>query len=388
MADPDLRPYLAVLMMKGSIAMRGDFFKHTMAKALFVAAVLSFLAAPAWSARIKDIAAIKGVRSNQLLGYGLVVGLNGTGDKSGTAFTTQSLGNMIERMGVHVNPTSLKPKNVAAVMITSEMPAFSRIGSRMDVVVSSMGDAKSLAGGTLLMTPLRGVDGNVYALAQGALSIGGAGGNGTTKNHLLVGRISGGATVEKELTNNFNDKEELLMTLYNPDFTTVSRIVSTINKKSKQKVAKAVDSGALRITVPDSMKGRVTEFIAGIEGLPIVPDNPAKVVVNEKTGTVIIGENVSISTVAVSHGNLTITIRNKKEVSQPPPLSPGQTTVTADKNVEITEEKARVMVLPKGTTIKDLVKALNAIGVTPRDLISIFQSIRAAGALQAELEVI
>jgi flagellar P-ring protein precursor FlgI len=352
------------------------------------AMVLTATAFPDWAVRIKDIAAIKGVRSNQLLGYGLVVGLNGTGDKSGTAFTTQSLGNMIERMGVHVNPSSLKPKNVAAVMITAEMPAFSRIGSRMDIVVSSMGDAKSLVGGTLLMTPLRGVDGNVYALAQGPLAIGGAGGNGATKNHLLVGRIAGGATIEKELANNFNDKEELLMSLYNPDFTTVNRIVNTINRKTKMKVAKAVDSGALRITVPDSMKGRVTEFIAGIEGLPIKPDNPAKVVVNEKTGTVVIGENVSISTVAVSHGNLTITIKNKKEVSQPAPLSGGQTTVTSDKNVEMTEEKAHVMVLPKGTTIKDLVKALNAIGVTPRDLISIFQSIRAAGALQAELEVI
>ena len=362
--------------------------KQTVLCWVVCAMVLTATALPAWAVRIKDIAAIKGVRSNQLLGYGLVVGLNGTGDKSGTAFTTQSLGNMIERMGVHVNPSSLKPKNVAAVMITAEMPAFSRIGSRMDIVVSSMGDAKSLVGGTLLMTPLRGVDGNVYALAQGPVAIGGAGGNGATKNHLLVGRIAGGATIEKELASNFNDKEELLMSLYNPDFTTVTRIVNSINRKTKQKVAKAVDSGALRITVPDSMKGRVTEFIAGIEGLSIKPDNPAKVVVNEKTGTVVIGENVSISTVAVSHGNLTITIRNKKEVSQPAPLSGGETTVTSDKNVEMTEEKAHVMVLPKGTTIKDLVKALNAIGVTPRDLISIFQSIRAAGALQAELEVI
>jgi flagellar P-ring protein precursor FlgI len=340
------------------------------------------------AARIKDIAAIKGVRSNQLIGYGLVVGLNGTGDKSGTAFTTQSLGNMIEHMGIHVNAATLKPKNVAAVMITADMPAFSRIGGRLDIVVSSMGDAKSLVGGTLLMTPLRGVDGNVYALAQGELAIGGAGGNGATKNHLLVGRIAGGATVEKEIASSFNDKDELLITLYNPDFTTVDRIADAINKNTKQKVAAALDSGALRLTVPTAMKGRVTEFIADIERLSVTPDNPAKVVVNEKTGTIIIGENVSISTVAVSHGNLTITIQDKKDVSQPAPLSGGKTTVTSSKTATMTEEKAHVMVLPKGTTIKDLVKALNAIGVTPRDLISIFQTIRAAGALQAELEII
>lgn len=368
--------------------MTEHYIKHPVATVMLVLLLLILGTAPSHAVRIKDIAAIKGVRSNQLLGYGLVVGLNGTGDKSGTAFTTQSLGNMIEHMGVHVNPSNLKPKNVAAVMITSEMPAFSRIGGKLDIMVSSMGDAKSLVGGTLLLTPLRGVDGNVYALAQGALAIGGAGGSGATKNHLLVGRIAGGATVEKELASTLNDKEELLMTLYNPDFTTVNRIVKSINKKSKTNVAEAMDSGALKITVPASMKGRVSEFIAGIEGLSIIPDSIAKVVVNEKTGTIIIGENVSISTVAVSHGNLTITIRNTKEVSQPPPLSGGETKVTSNKTTSMEEEKARVMVLPKGATIKDLVKALNAIGVTPRDLISIFQTIRAAGALQAELEII
>jgi flagellar P-ring protein precursor FlgI len=369
-------------------AMKHKIIKNYWVGWILCCAILAATVIPASAVRIKDIAAIKGVRSNQLLGYGLVVGLNGTGDKSGTAFTMQSLGNMIEHMGVHVNASSLKPKNIAAVMITAEMPAFSRIGSKMDIMVSSMGDAKSLVGGTLLMTPLRGVDGNVYALAQGAVAVGGAGGGGTTKNHLLVGRIAGGASIEKELANNFNDKEELLMSLFNPDFTTVSRIVKSINKKTKKKVAQAVDSGALRITVPDSMKGRVSEFIASIEGLPITPDNTAKVVVNEKTGTVIIGENVSISTVAVSHGNLTITIQNKKDVSQPAPLSGGETTVTNSRTAEMTEEEAHVMVLPRGTTIKDLVKALNAIGVTPRDLISIFQTIKASGALQAELEII
>lgn len=338
--------------------------------------------------RIKDIASIKGVRTNQLVGYGLVVGLNGTGDKSGTAFTMQSLGNMIERMGVHVDMNGLKAKNVAAVMLTSSMPAFSRIGSKIDVVVSSLGDAKSLSGGTLLMTPLRGVDGNVYALAQGPIALGGAGGGGATKNHLLVGRIANGATVEREIKVNLNNKENLMLALYNPDFTTVTRIASTINRKTKMPVAQAVDSGALNIRIPGAMKGRVSEFIAQIESLNVDPDQAAKVVVNEKTGTVIIGENVSISTVAVAHGNLTITIQSNLEVSQPNPFSEGETVVTDNPQTNMTEEQVQVMLLPEGTTIGELVKALNAIGVTPRDLISIFQTIRASGALQAELEII
>jgi len=359
-----------------------------MKRCFFLFLVLIVWVPPVAAVRIKDIAAIKGVRTNQLVGYGLVVGLNGTGDKSGTAFTMQSLGNMIERMGVHVDMAGLKAKNVAAVMITSDMPPFSRTGSRIDIVVSSLGDAKSLSGGTLLLTPLRGVDGNVYALAQGAVVIGGAGGNGATKNHLLVGRIAGGASVEREVTMNLNQREDLLMSLFNPDFTTVTRIADSINRSMNVPVARALDSGALNIRIPENMKGRVSEFIAGIERLQVNPDQTAKVVVNEKTGTVIIGENVSISTVAVAHGNLTITIRDKQEVSQPNPFSEGATVVTQDRQVQINEEPVQVMVLPQGTTIGELVKALNAIGVTPRDLISIFQSIRTAGALQAELEII
>lgn len=349
---------------------------------------LMILAPQASAVRVKDIASFKGIRTNQLVGYGLVVGLNGTGDKSGTAFTMQSLGNMIERMGIHVDMNGLKAKNVAAVMLTANLPPFSRIGGKVDVVVSSLGDAKSLSGGTLLMTPLRGVDGNVYALAQGAIAIGGAGGNGATKNHLLVGRIAGGATVEREIKVELNGRDSLVMSLYNPDFTTVTRIADTINKSTRMPVALAMDSGALTIRIPGNMKSRVPEFIATIEGLQVEPDQTAKVVVNEKTGTVIIGENVSISTVAVAHGNLTITIRGKQEVSQPNPFSEGDTVVTQDNEVRMSEEPVQVMVLPQGTTIGELVKALNAIGVTPRDLISIFQTIRASGALQAELEII
>lgn len=361
--------------------------KKTVWSAGLILGVL-LMASQAGAVRIKDIASFKGIRSNQLVGYGLVVGLNGTGDKSGTAFTMQSLGNMIERMGIHVDMNGLKAKNVAAVMLTADLPPFSRIGGKVDVVVSSLGDAKSLAGGTLLMTPLRGVDGNVYALAQGAIAIGGAGGTGATKNHLLVGRIAGGATVEKEIKVNLNDRDDLVMSLFNPDFTTVSRIAETINTTTKMPVAQALDSGAVMIRIPGAMKDRVPEFIAQIEGLQVDPDQTAKVVVNEKTGTVIIGENVSISTVAVAHGNLTITIQDKKEVSQPNPFTEGDTVVSQNQTVQMTEDPVQVMVLPKGTTIGELVKALNAIGVTPRDLISIFQTIRASGALQAELEII
>ncbi len=349
---------------------------------------LVFCASFSYAVRIKDIASIKGIRSNQLIGYGLVVGLNGSGDKSGAAFTMQSLANIIKRMGVNVPVGSLKVKNVAAVIITAKLPPFARIGARLDIIVSSVGDAKSLSGGTLLLTPLKGVDGKVYALAQGPLALGGAGGGGAVKNHLLVARISGGATIEREISIKLEDKKSIMMSLYNPDFTTISRVAKIINVSTGLKVAKAVDSGSINIMIPPKMKGSVPEFIAQIEKLHVLPDKIAKIVVNEKTGTVIIGADVSISTVAVAHGNLTITIKENKEVSQPEPFSEGETVVKKDVNVDIKEEDVQVMVLPKTSTIGELVKALNAIGVTPRDLISIFQSIKAAGALQAELEII
>ena len=355
---------------------------------LTVLITTAFASSVSHAVRIKDVSSIKGIRSNQLLGYGLVVGLNGSGDKSGAAFTMQSLANMIERMGVHIPVANLKVKNVAAVIVTAKMKPFARIGTNIDIVVSSVGDAKSLSGGTLLLTPLKGVDGNIYALAQGPVALGGAGGGGSVKNHLLVARIAGGATVEKEIPLNLKNKKRILMSLYNPDFTTVTRVADIINATIGQKVAKAVDSGSVSILIPPKMKGKVPEFIAQIERLHIMPDKVARIVVNEKTGTVIIGSDVSISTVAVAHGNLTITIKENQEVSQPQPFAEGETVVKTDVNVEVTEEDVQVMVLPSTSTIGELVKALNAIGVTPRDLISIFQSIKAAGALQAELEII
>ncbi len=353
---------------------------------LFIVTVLSVSVAQA--VRIKDVASIKGIRSNQLLGYGLVVGLNGSGDKSGAAFTMQSLANMIERMGVHIPVSSLKVKNVAAVMVTAKLKPFARIGTNIDIIVSSVGDAKSLSGGTLLLTPLKGVDGNIYALAQGPVALGGAGSGGSVKNHLLVARIAGGATVEKEVRLSLKNKKSILMSLYNPDFTTVTRVADIINATTGMKVAKAVDSGSVNISIPPKMKGKVPEFIAQIERLHIMPDTVARIVVNEKTGTVIIGSDVNISTVAVAHGNLTITIKEKQEVSQPQPFAEGETVVKKNIDIEMKEEDVQVMVLPATSTIGALVKALNAIGVTPRDLISIFQTIKAAGALQAELEII
>ncbi|MFH2065765.1 MAG: flagellar basal body P-ring protein FlgI [Pseudomonadota bacterium] len=340
--------------------------------------------------RIKELVAIKGVRENQLIGYGLVVGLNGTGDKSGAEFTVQSLANMMERMGIHVTKNQLKVKNVAAVMVTAQLPPFARVGSRIDIMVSSVGDAKSLAGGTLLLTPLRGVDGKVYALAQGALALGGIGdaGGGATKNHLLAARVAGGASIEKEVPMQLNGKKELVFTLFNPDFTTALRIADTINRSLGKKLAFTMDSGTLALNIPKDMSKHVASYIGRIENLEVVPDTIAKIVVNEKTGTIVIGENVRISTVAVSHGNLSITIKEHESVSQPQPLSQGETVTLKETGIEIKEDESKVILVPEAATIGELVRALNAIGVTPRDLISIFQSIKASGALQADLVII
>jgi flagellar P-ring protein precursor FlgI len=278
-------------------------------------------------------------------------------------------------------------------MVIAKLPPFARIGSSIDVNVSSVGDAKSLVGGTLLLTPLRGVDGNVYALAQGAVSVGGFGAGGAaggsiTKNHLLAARIANGATVEREIPMPLDGKNSLTMTLHQPDFTTAHRISETINASMRGHVAKALDSGTLQLSIPAEFQQNVAKFIADIETLAVAPDTVAKIVVNEKTGTVVIGENVRISTVAVSHGNLSISIKETLNVSQPWPRSGGETVITPETDIQITEEDSKVIVMPGGATIGELVRALNAIGVTPRDLISIFQSIEASGALQAVLEII
>jgi flagellar P-ring protein FlgI len=342
-------------------------------------------------ARIKDIAAIKGIRPNQLFGYGLVIGLNGSGDKQGTNFTIQGLVNMLERLGIHVNARDVKVSNVAAVMVSASLPPFSRVGKKIDITVSSIGDAKSLQGGTLLLTPLKAVDGNVYALAQGPLAVGGFSasgdaGGGVTRNHPTVATISNGATVEREIPFPLDERQEFAMILNSPDFTTAARMVEQINEWFREPLAKAVDSGTLKIRVPERFRGDVVTLFAQLGQLEVKPDTAAKVIVNERTGTVVIGENVRISTVAVAHGNLNIDIKETSEVSQIPqfyspwgsrPSPPveteggvvvapgGATVVTPDTDILVSEDQNRLMVIPEGRTVGDLVRALNAIGITP-----------------------
>ena len=379
------------------ITIKKQFKKHILFKNLIfyltILICICFVTNSVFAIRLKDLISIKGVRYNQLIGYGLVVGLNGTGDNKGTGFTTQSLSNMMKNMGIYVNKNKMKIKNVAAVIITSKLPPFARIGNKIDIVLSSVGDAKSLSGGTLLLTPLKGVNGQVYAIAQGAVAVGGYGasgdaGGGTTKNHPLVARIAGGATVEKEIDFALNDKHKLLFSLKNPDFTTACRLSDAINKKTGKNSAVTLDSSTIQVNIPASMHSKVPGFIASIELLEIQPDTIAKIIVNEKTGTIVVGENVRISTVAVSHGNLSITIKETVKVSQPEPFAKGSTVIVSDTKIDIDEENKKVILIPEGATIGHLVRALNAIGVTPRDLISIFQSIKALGALQADLEII
>ncbi|MDC4226413.1 MAG: flagellar basal body P-ring protein FlgI [Candidatus Manganitrophus sp.] len=344
--------------------------------------------------RIKDIAAVEGVRENSLIGYGLVIGLNGTGDKTGTTFTVQTLSSMLKKMGIAVEPSAVKVKNVAAVMVTAKLPPFVKTGSRIDVVVSSLGDATSLQGGTLLLTPLKGADQQVYAVAQGPISIGGfiggKEGDSVQKNHPTAGRVAEGAQVEKEVGFPFLHKERFNLLLRQQDFTTALRISQAINAQlGGESVASAVDSGTITLQVPDFYKGRLVELLAAIESLEVTVDLPARVVVNERTGTIVMGDQVRISEVAVSHGNLTIRVKTDFQVSQPPPFAPegSETVVVPQRQTEVQEEDAQILML-RGATIGEVVRGLNAIGVTPRDLIAILQAIKAAGALQAELEIL
>ncbi|HEY4707762.1 MAG TPA: flagellar basal body P-ring protein FlgI [Thermodesulfobacteriota bacterium] len=347
----------------------------------------------AGAARIKDIAFIEGVRPNQLVGWGLVVGLSGTGDKSSAIYTTQSIANMLNKMGLKFDPSSIKVKNTAAVLITAELQAFAKPGAEIDVVVSSLGDATSLQGGTLIATPLRGHDGSVYAVAQGPVALAGfSAGSDTarvTKNHQTAAKIPGGAIIEKEVPLVLEGRQEFYLSLRNPDFTTAERVARAVNDYlGIRGVASAVDAGKIRLSVPEQFKNPVV-FISKVEGIDVAPDAVTKVIVNERTGTVVMGENVKISTVAVSHGDISIEIKTQYAISQPPAFSrKGETVVVPYDNVEVEEQKSRLIVLPESVTLGDVVRALNLIGVTPRDLVAILQAIKAAGALQAELEVI
>ena len=341
--------------------------------------------------RIKDIAKVQGVRSNQLAGYGLVVGLNGTGDSNKTIETLQSIGNMLKSFGVSIDTSSLKPKNVAAVLVTATLPPFVREGDTIDIAVSSIGDAKSIQGGTLVQTPLKAGNGNVYAVAQGAVSTGGftagRGSNTAQKNFPTAGTTPNGAIVERSVEDDLGTGGTLSLSLASPDFTTAARIAQAINSQFGG-VARASNPGRIDVTIPSYYRGNVVGFVASLENLPITPDAIAKVVVNERTGTIVMGGNVSVDDIAIAQGGLSINISKTEDAAQPAPFSYGSTIVTKNTDVNVKEEKANTVVLQATANISDIVGALNAVGATPRDIISILQAIKAAGALHADLEII
>ena len=344
--------------------------------------------------RVKELASLEGVRENQLIGYGLVVGLAGTGDRRQTAFPAQSLTNMLERMGVTVPPTAISVKNTAAVMVTATLPAFSQSGARIDVTAASMGDASNLQGGLLLLTSLRGANGQVYAVAQGPVVTGGfsagRGGNSQSVNHPTVGRVAAGGLVERSPPS-VAPPSVIKLQLRRPDFTTASRMAEALNKRfgsERVPVARAENPALVSVTTPESYTEKRVDFIAAIEAVPVDADRVAKIVVNERTGTIVLGRDVRIAPMAVLHGNLSVEIQTTFAVSQPPALSGGKTAIVPEVAVSAREEKARNVVLKEGATVDDLVKALVSIGSTPREVIAILQSLRAAGALEAELELI
>jgi len=344
--------------------------------------------------RIKDIVNFEGVRENVLMGYGLVVGLNGTGDKlTNSAFTEQSLIAFLERQGVNTRGTQLKTKNVAAVTVTAKLPPFARTGGQLDVTVSAMGDAKDLTGGTLLATPLYGADGEVYAVAQGQISIGGfraeGGGTTVTKGVPTSGFVANGGTVEKEVGFALNSLPELKMSLRNPDVSTAQAVAAVINEQVGPGLATVTDPGTVVLTVPAVYNGKVTQLLADIEKLTVVTDQVAKIVIDEASGTIVMGENVRVDTVAVAQGNLVVKIEELPVVSQPGSFAPNSAQTVAATQTTVSVEEGpgkRMAVMQHGATLKDLVAGLNALGVGPRDLITILQTIKAAGALQAEIQ--
>ncbi|MEM7169534.1 MAG: flagellar basal body P-ring protein FlgI [Pseudomonadota bacterium] len=363
----------------------------------FVGLVLAPLAtAPAWAqTRIKDVVEFEGVRDNQLVGYGLVVGLNGTGDDLDAAvFTRESLIGMLQRLGVNAREANLDTDNVAAVMVTADLPPFARQGSRIDVNISALGDAESLLGGTLLVTPLLAADGEVYAVAQGPIAVGGftAQGNAETitKGVPTAGRIANGAIVERELEFALDDLNKVKISLRNPDFTTARRIASAINRFVGPRTAQSLDSGTVELSVPANYRGNTVALLTDIEQLPVKVDQIARVVVDERSGVIVMGENVRISTVAIAQGNLTIRITETPQVSQPTAFSNTGTTEVVDRtDIEVDEDADnRLAIVSSGISLQELVNGLNALGIGPRDMITILQTIKAAGALQADIEVL
>lgn len=360
--------------------------------------LLFLFSAQVQAARIKDIAKLNGVRSNSLIGYGLITGLNGTGDDmKKSLFTLQAVYNLMVRNGITVNPSELrniKLKNVAAVMVIANLPPFAKPGSTIDVQVSSIGDAKSISGGTLIMTPLRGADENVYAVAQGPLTTGAFAFGGKAakvqKNHPTVGRIANGATIEQIVPVDLGATGKLQYQLDNADFTTAANITSVINQIYGPNTAFSADSGTIVITIPDVFRDHVVQFVAEIEGIDVAADTTARVVVNERTGTIVMGQDVRLSTIAVSHGNLSLIIDERADVVQPNPFAGGRTVQTPRTDIAIIEEEGQLTVLnmKHGVSIGEIAAALNAIGATPRDLIAIFQAIKAAGSLHGELIIL
>lgn len=359
-----------------------------------VGVLLLCAVAAAGATRVKELASIEGVRDNQLIGYGLVVGLAGTGDRRQTVFSAQSLTNLLQRMGVSVSPTAIQVSNTAAVMLTATLPPFAQPGARLDVTAAAIGDAKNLQGGLLLLSPLKGADGQVYAAAQGSVVTGGfiAGGGGAnqTLNHPTAGRIPGGAIIERGAPSPA-PSSKIRLQLRQADFTTAARIAAVINKKfgaDGSIVAKAESSGAVAVQAPASYATRPVEFVSEMESLTVETDRLAKIVVNERTGTIAMGKEVKIAPVAILHGSLTVEIENSFLVSQPSALATGETMVVPRATVGVKEERARNISLKNGASVDELVRALMAIGSTPRDIIAILQSLKAAGALEAELEII
>lgn len=366
-----------------------------------VVAVLALVAVPLSAqvdpsspdvARLKDIASVQGPVQIPLVGYGLVVGLNKTGDRRQTVFSIQSLANMLERFGVAVSAAEMKIENVAAVLVTTQMGAYAQPGIPIDVTVSSIGDARSLQGGTLLPTPLRGLDGQVIALAQGPLSIGGfgagGGGNNVQVNHLTVGRVPGGALLQVSRPSPLVSSDSLRLSLYEPDFISAARVAGTVNRTLGEGAARAVDAGTVSIAVPSQYRDDLPGLIAILEPLLIEVDRTARVVINERTGTVVMGADVKLGAAAVAHGNLSVRISTQNDVSQPAPFSAGRTTPVAQTDIDVSEAEAQLIALDTSPTLSDVVRALNMLGATPRDLIAILQALRAAGALRAELVIL
>ena len=369
--------------------MRGTLLKTALAAALIAGCAVSTAAA---TSRIKDLASIEGVRQNQLLGYGLVVGLNGTGDTlNNTPFTKQSLQAMLERLGVNIRGQQIRTGNVAAVMVTADLPPFSTQGTRIDVTVSAMGDSKSLQGGTLLVTPLLGADGNVYAVAQGSLTIGGFEAEGQaakiTRGVPTVGRLPNGAIIEREIDFSLAALGQLRLALRNADFTTAKRIAIAINDYIGSPIAEPLDPSTVQLTLPKKFPQNIVSMLTEIEQLQVEPDEAAKIVIDERSGVIVIGRDVRVSTVAVAQGNLTVTISEAPQVSQPGPLSRGRTVVVPRTSVGVQEEGKKLALVQEGVSLQQIVDGLNALGIGPRDLIVILQAIKAAGAIQADIQV-